>query len=90
MFLNNSRNKKIKFLTLEVLTFCKDVPEAYLELSRTSTIKFFFYDFLKKAPPWIIYRVPNKPLHTSIHFSPIETIYIINIFAVKYLFLTKE
>ena len=33
----------------QVLTFCKDVPEAYLEPSRTSASTFC--DFLKKAPP---------------------------------------
>ena len=50
------------------------MPEAYLESSRTSTINMY---------EWVL----NTPLHL---FSPIESMSILNIFAVKYTFSDKR
>ena len=72
------------------------MPEAYLEPSRTSTIKLFC-DFHKDAPSYVHVLLDSKyaSAYIYIQVSPTEIILhiilsILNIFAVKYLFLQKK
>ena len=90
MFVINSRNKNIinKFLKLTLTAFStvRLIPEAYLEPRRTSTINLFFVIFTVDVRLCAKYALAY--IYTQV--SPIETIYILYIFAVKYLFSYKR
>ena len=72
---------------LQTFSTLKCLPEAYLETIGTSIIRFLI--FLKEAPPQIFYWVLNTA-YNYIQVSLIEIVRIMNFFAVKYLFLTKQ
>ena len=75
---------------LQNFSTAKFVPEAYLEPIRISTVKVFC-NFLKEASPRMFYWVLNThPVYAYIQVSLIEIIYIMNIFVLKKLFLTKR
>ena len=84
-FFNDS--DKVDVDILLIISTVKVIPEAYLQPIRTSKIMRFFVIFSKKY-----HRRCSKytSAYTYKQVRPIEIICIMNIFSVKYLFLTKE